>query len=380
MKFLGISFLLLLISIPPTVALAGPPSTFYFSIQEKSVRLQLTNAQEDEEEISVLNALQILERRVLPDILDFFDGSDTLKNFKYLYIVLEDSLPNNYCAIVPPQSTNQINVSRTCMSPHHLALLVTHEFWHLLTNRIAPNTPNWLNEGLADVFVSRITRTNPIEVWRQIMNGGISPSLVFDTEDPHAWLPNYRTQRYGFNQLFLTYLYDHFGRDEWLKAMLRHQNQGKSGIQQALTELNGKEFEADPKFFRFNSLFLNFSMALNINSTLHASNLMFSLGSSESFGEATNFRMFPQFDLVTPSEPKAITLKPYQTSSLLLTSSESCLKWQSSGGRTQIYKIKDRAIPWAVEPNTCFTLMAGEFLTVIQYEDESTLTIRQSNQ
>jgi hypothetical protein len=373
MKYLGFGFLLFLCSIPPKVALAGPPSFYSFTIENDSVRFSLSPSQESLENFDTVVSLYQIKSEVLPAAVSFFKGTNVLP--PKIEIILVDQLENNYCAFVEENETKSILISRKCTSGGRLKLLVAHELWHLLTNRLAPNSPTWLTEGLAELFMTQTTGMQPILAWRQILNASQTPSLSFTSANVHEIHHFARSQQYAFAQLFLTYVFEHFGKEQWLRAMVRLQAQGIEGIKQAAQV--GKP-NIDEKHLRFNSMFLNFVIALNINSTMYAENLQFAIATSDQYTTLKQMRLFPRFEILNTQGFLDLQLANYQTISLQLETDSQCLQWQSSGGRTQVYKLRRDAKSHGLqklEPKSCFTLNNGEILSVIQFEGEAQIRI-----
>lgn len=374
-------FLLLILILPhtPQAAQNGPPISLYFEfVSDQSVVLR--NPYQNNKETVVphdfLMGLRQVEREIWREVFKVFAGTDLLRHLSRIHIVLSENIPYGYCAFTPSKSLDTIYVSSKCQLGYQMPLLVAHELWHLLRNYHSSNSPEWMNEGLAELFASRVTGSLPGKSWLSLMNSGLTPPLKFDFSTIHHAAEKSRSVQYGFSQLFLTYLYDHFGGDAWLVRMLNAQSEADMLL--SMRDQNNEGLLVSGDVLTFNSLFLNFAMAMNLNTSYYAQNNLFSLGGNRWGSVLRNYKMQPQF--YGPDVTLELALNPYQIAAIRLASESLCLVWQtqSGSGLTRVYKLRNSSQTHGIsqlKEGQCFQLGAGESLVVVQFEQEGVLSI-----
>jgi hypothetical protein len=315
-------------------------------------------------------AEQLIQLRFLPEFLEFFNGQDVLG--PTLLIEIQNHIQDDYCAFVPSENS-RILIRRDCLQETTLAPVFFHELQHIAENYLRVKKDDWLNEGLSELLSYRLVHLYPALVWSNIASSGQTDPLIFSRHDLHSLPADVRQSLYGTSNLFLTYLYQHFGGDEWLRKMILTPGNGQDVIETVLAKNNS----VDPAVLKFNSLFLNFAVALNVNSPWGSENGMFALGGYDPTPELRGFKLQGIFEVIEPNDVLNKQLNPYQTMSFRMATHSQCLKWAS------ISRVKVLALDTQHEnqnvrmlnPNECFTLKPSESLSITSFETAATVQV-----
>lgn len=151
----------------------------------------------------------------------------------------------------PPGHSNECEmIYMTCYplppaEPIRISVLA-HELQHLIHWGMDPDEENWVNEGCSELAMVKFGLPDPIT------NFPTSPdnSLI-------AW--NNQFADYVKVQLFFTYLYEHYGQDEFIHALVSNPGNGITGIDTTFPEV--------PPTPIFNNVFINWGIANYLHDT-----------------------------------------------------------------------------------------------------------------
>ena len=92
-----------------------------------------------------------------------------------------------------------------------------------------PDEDTWVNEGLADLAARRAG----------FLAQNVVPFLMQPNTQLNAWVSDYKdaAAHYGAASLFIEFLADHYGGDEFVKTLIKRPENGMDGIEAALDEL-----------------------------------------------------------------------------------------------------------------------------------------------
>jgi len=140
---------------------------------------------------------------------------------------------------------------------------LSHELTHVLFFQKKPDEEAWVNEGLADLmsfllgrslFGYDVYKVHSIDAYLRNPSRSLTS---FDSWDPSG-------ADYGKSFLYFIYLYDHFGGNDFLKALYQGSDTGLKGLQYALNTADGAQWI--PAAIRSNaSVYTHFSYALEVN-------------------------------------------------------------------------------------------------------------------
>lgn len=167
-----------------------------------------------------------------------------------------------------PNPSYQIN-----LSPHlpsiHKELAVVHEMAHICRDFYHQKDPLWFSEGLAKLIEFHFTQVWPAH-FEQSLN--LSNEIFLATQDEDFKLRRieeriYASPGYTSSFLFFVYLYNRFGKKDFIQILLQQPTSNWDAIEATLLQLKTlKNFSIPDHFLTKESLWTHFAMALIYNS------------------------------------------------------------------------------------------------------------------
>ena len=168
------------------------------------------------------------------------------------YFSSNDEYPT---AINPFSNARQmiyVNLSQSLQpgTPTYDATLA-HEFQHMIHWWARPADPSWVNEGMS-VLAQQLNGlpTNGLE--RAYFSAPQTPLVSGWTDNASANIP-----RYGASYAFMEYIFEHYGGDRALRALMSSSAQVPQAFDQALAKLGSHD--------RFNDVYAKFLVANLLN-------------------------------------------------------------------------------------------------------------------
>ncbi len=125
--------------------------------------------------------------------------------------------------------------------------ILAHEFQHKIHNNFDPEEEKWINEGCSELAGI----VNNIEPYRS----HIQAFLKNSNENLIEWADT--QQDYGVVLLFLTYLYDHFGGENFINSLVKNKEKGIDSLNNNLAKYKFSD--------TFEGIFINWSISNYLN-------------------------------------------------------------------------------------------------------------------
>ena len=126
--------------------------------------------------------------------------------------------------------------------PHLYEGVFAHEFQHLIHFDQDPSEPSWVDEGCADLAGYICGYGHP--------TGHVTYYLAFHPITSLTFWGG-GLQDYGASYLFLLYLYEKFGQDDFISSLVANQEQGIAGINATLQNFGYHYLDFDKIFDRW---------------------------------------------------------------------------------------------------------------------------------
>jgi hypothetical protein len=169
-------------------------------------------------------------------------------------------------------------------------LALIHEVVHIIRHQHNPTETRWLDEGMAQVIEAEHIGLWPSDKAEKLVQN----DRIFLSESNEDYSP--RGRGYSTSYFFMKYLYDHFGRTDLFRILLKSNLSGWENIETALQTLSQQGLLRVPaKYLNRQSLWINFSMALLLNDSARSDYGLF-LMDSRWIKEAGPTRLFSSSD------------------------------------------------------------------------------------
>ncbi len=185
----------------------------------------------------------------------------------------------NYLGFVHHTSNeNQtIKVHDSMKSAVEYQLVIIHELTHILRNAYQPNEERWIQEGLANLIQTLFAGQWPKDFENDFKNleyFHLSNSIEDYQIGGSGYLVSY---------FFTLYLYEHFGKNLFIKDVATGKNIGAKNIEEAISNYqNRNSSNINSNYLTFNSLWTHFSFAALLNEPYLAKYNLFFLNSDYS--------------------------------------------------------------------------------------------------
>ena len=125
------------------------------------------------------------------------------------------------------------------LPPDYNPKVAVHELTHILINRVNPNTPRWLNEGIA-TYIAEDLPSPLMEIENSVVLDMIPPSSSYYIVDPNEFM---NIKGYPFSYSMIDFIVSEYGWDQ-LRQLIRSPYDFEGAFQLSLEEFwnNWKEY------------------------------------------------------------------------------------------------------------------------------------------
>lgn len=188
------------------------------------------------------------------------------------------ALKNHLGFVHHSDNENQIiKVHDSMKSAVEYQLVLIHELTHILRNAYQPNEERWIQEGLANLMQTLYAGQWPKEFennFRNLKYFHLSNNIDDYQLGSSGYLVSY---------FFTLYLYEHFGKNLFIKDVATGTNIGAENIEKAISTYQKRNSSSiDLDYLTLNSLWAHFSFAVLLNDSYLAKYSLFLLTPSYS--------------------------------------------------------------------------------------------------
>jgi hypothetical protein len=350
-------------------------------LRDKSKDLKIAKETYEQRKIYLTSIISILDQQIIAPMSEWLDPEKAVSQITIQLYDANSALDGEF----KPETPTTIYLRDDIFSGPERAFVAFHELQHLYNFHFKGKAyiDDWLNEGLSEFVQFQFTNTVPHVAIDRMRQESRTPSLI-DFSNEAADIEG---RIYTNTGLFVAYLARHFGGLDFIRETIRSPLAGIDALQSAAATMRQRgAHNIEDDYINLNSLFLNYSVALTVNSARYSHHELFALvgdigrdvGGDGFYSQFSALHIDGQL-LVLPVVYDHLEQKdnvqPYQTEYYVVPSDYKCLQ-VSSTGPTEFYKISSRD-PLKFE--RVADEVAGEAISyellIVNYDQSSQVTL-----